>query len=95
MFTNNITQIYLKKSLILYKILLSNSINTYDHISFLEQIRINWLRKLIVYSKNKPIKSIYIYYKYFKYHNYKSILNIYKLIIFSLYYLFKKNNVFN
>ena len=95
MFTNNITQIYLKKSLILYKILLSNSINTYDHISFLEQIRINWLRKLIVYSKNKPIKSIYIYFKYFKYHNYKSILNIYKLIIFSMYYLFKKNNVFN
>ena len=95
MFTNNITQIYLKKSLILYKILLSNSMNTYDHISFLEQIRINWLRKLIVYSKNNPIKSIYIYFKYFKYHNYKSILNIYKLIIFSMYYLFKKNNVFN
>ena len=93
MFEKFITKYYLLKSLIFYDYLLLYSNKKYSLESFLNQIRVNWLRKCIVFSKKSPITSIYIYLFYFKKHNLKSILNTYILFIFS--FKFSINNLMN
>jgi glycosyltransferase involved in cell wall biosynthesis len=84
MFEKFISKIYLLKSIIFYDYLLLHSNKKYHLESFLNQIRVNWLRKCIVFSKTNPISSIYIYLFYFKKHDFKSIINTYILIIFSI-----------
>jgi len=83
MYDDNISKYYLLKSLILYKYLLQKN-SKYNSHSFLNQIRINWLRKCIIFSRFNPIESYKIYLFNFKYHNIKSVLKIYILFIFSL-----------
>lgn len=90
MYDENFSKFYLLKSLIFYNYLLTISNPKYNKKSFLKQVRINWLRKCIVFSKQEPLKSIYIYLFYFKQHNFTSILNIYILSIFSLKYTINK-----
>ena len=86
MYDDVITKYYLLKSIILYKRLLSNSNDIYNAKSFINQIRINWLRKCIIFSKYNTIESLYIYLFYFKKHNFHSILKLYILIVFSIKY---------
>lgn len=86
MYDDFITKYYILRSLIFYKTLFSNVNDFYNKKSFSKQIRINWLRKCIIYSKNNPIESLYIYLFYFKNHNLYSILKVYILIIYSIKY---------
>jgi glycosyltransferase involved in cell wall biosynthesis len=84
MYSDKISKVYLIKSVFLYKFLLYKNNNYFDNKALINQIRVNWLRKLIIFSKTSPVKSFIYYFKYFPYHNIQTISKVYILLIFIL-----------
>lgn len=92
MYSNDLSLFYLQKSIVFYKVLIvaNTELVVYDPTSFLNQIRLNWLRKCIVFSINNPFVALGRYYTLFEYHNFKSLLRGIILLIFSMNSIRKK-----
>lgn len=92
MYSNSLSIFYLKKSVVFYKILFleNTKLKSFDSISFSNQIRMNWLRKCIVFSINNPLLAIRLYYTLFDFHDFRSFTRGFVLFIFSMNSIRKK-----
>ncbi len=85
LYANINSRFYLKKSIVYFDILINLKLMSNKSI-LLRQIRFNWFRRCINFSKQNQLEAFIYYFKYFKHHNFYSIFNGGFLSIICLYH---------